>query len=110
MAPNDSDNTAIDKIIFLLFTNAVTLFEILILKSKSPMIIPNSNTPIHSLQKNKISAHYSSIIHLFGRRLVEGTFITLTQYKKLLLINVITARSNNNDRTILYLINNLAVI
>jgi hypothetical protein len=47
MAPNDNDNTAIDKIIFLLFTNAVTLFEILILKAKSPVVIPNANTSIH---------------------------------------------------------------
>ena len=49
MAPNDNDNTAIDKIVFLLFTNAVTLFEILILKAKSPVVIPNANTSIHSV-------------------------------------------------------------
>ena len=47
MAPNESDNTAIDKIIFLLFSNAVTLFVILIPKAKSPVVIPNANTSIY---------------------------------------------------------------
>ena len=52
MAPTDSDDAAIDKIIFLLFTNAVTLFEILILKAKSPVVIHNANTPIHSVTED----------------------------------------------------------